>query len=197
MSIAVYEEGKILLQRIAGGDRVAFTYFYTSHLNRLYRYIFLFTKSKEDTEEILQDIFIKIWENREKLIEIDSASCYLTQIAKNKILDKVRSLQVRQRVLSELRRSRENFAFTTGDDCVYREYYHVVQKAIDRLPPKRKLIFRLNIENGLSQDEIAHQLKISRSVVQKQLYSATHFVRKYLLEHGEISMSVFFSLVFL
>ncbi|WP_336516988.1 RNA polymerase sigma-70 factor [Pollutibacter soli] len=197
MPIAGYEESKVLLQRIAEGDRVAFTTFYTSHLNKLYRYIFLFTKSKEDTEEILQDIFIKIWENREKLREIDLASSYLTQIAKNKIIDKVRSMQTRHRVLSEIRRSRESFANTTGDDCVYREYYLVVQQAIDKLPPKRKLIFRLNTENGLSQDEIANQLKISRSVVQKQLYSASHFVRKYLFEHGEISMSVIFALTFL
>ena len=197
MSIAVYEEGQILLKRIAEGDRVAFTYFYTSHLNHLYRYIYLFTKSKEDTEEILQDIFIKIWENREKMIEIESAASYLTQIAKNKMLDKVRSLQIRQRVLSEIRRSRDNFTSATSDDCAFREYYHVVQQAIDKLPPKRKLIFRLNIENGLSQDEIAHQLNISRSVVQKQLYSASHFVRKYLFKHGEISMSLLFTLLFL
>jgi len=197
MPIAEYDESKVLLQRIAEGDRVAFTWFYTSHLNKLYRYIFLFTKSKEDTEEILQDIFIKIWENREKLREIDLASSYLTQIAKNKIIDKVRSMQTRHRVLSEIRRSREGFAYTTGDDCVYREYYLVVQEAIEKLPPKRKLIFRLNTENGLSQDEIANQLKISRSVVQKQLYSATHFVRKYLFEHGEISMSILFALIFL
>lgn len=195
MSIAVYEEGKILLQRIAEGDRSAFTYFYTSHLNRLYRYIFLFTKSKEDTEEILQDIFIKIWENREKLREVESATAYLTQIAKNKMLDKVRSLQVRHRVLAEIRRSREDYATTTGDDCAYREYYHVVQRAVDKLPPKRKLIFRLNTENGLSQEEIANQLNISRSVVQKQLYSATKFVRKYLFEHGEISMTLLFALL--
>ncbi len=196
MSIAEYEEGKILLLRIAEGDRVAFTYFYTSHLNRLYRYIFLFTKSKEETEEILQDIFIKIWENRQRLIDVECATSYLTQIAKNKVLDKVRSLQIRHRVLSEIRRSREEFATTTGDDCAYREYYLVVQQAVDKLPPKRKLIFRLNIENGLSQEEIANQLNISRSVVQKQLYSASQFVRKYLYEHGEISMALLFSLIF-
>lgn len=197
MPIAGYEESKILLQRIAEGDRVAFTWFYTSHLNRLYRYIFLFTKSKEDTEEILQDIFIRIWENREKLKEIDLAAAYLTQIARNKIIDKVRSMQTRHRVLSEIRRSRGDSANTTSDDCIYREYYLVVQQAIEKLPPKRKLIFRLNTENGLSQDEIANQLKISRSVVQKQLYSASHFVRKYLFEHGEISMSILFALTFL
>jgi RNA polymerase sigma-70 factor (family 1) len=195
MPIAAYDGGKALLKRIASGDRVAFTQFYTSHLNNLHRYIYLFTRSKEETEEILQDIFIKIWESREKLTELDSAKNYLLQIAKNKIIDKVRSHQIRQRVLAEIRRSKEVFDSATGDECAFREYYKVVQQAIDKLPAKRKLIFRLNIENGLSQDEIAQQLKISRSVVQKQLYSASHFVRKYLFEHGEISFSLLFALL--
>ena len=194
MSIAVYDESKVLLKRISEGDRTAFMQFYSSHLNRLYRYIYLFTKSKEDTEDILQEILIRIWENREKLPEIESPASYLTKIAKNKILDKVRSLQIRQRVLTEIRRSRNASETTTGDDYAYREYYQVVQQAIDKLPPKRKIIFRLNIENGLSQDEIARQLNISRSVVQKQLYSAIHFVRKYLFDHGEISLSLLFTL---
>ncbi len=197
MPIPAYDEGKALLKRIAKGDRVAFARFYTSHLNSLYKYIYLFTRSKEETEEILQDIFLKIWEGREKLTEIESARNYLLQVAKNKVIDKVRSVQVRQRMLAEIRRSKQVFDSVTSDECAFREYYKVVQQAIDKLPPKRKLIFRMNIENGLSHDEIAAQLKISRSVVQKQFYSASHYVRKYLFEHGEISFSLLFAFILL
>ena len=71
MPIDAVNEGKDLLRKIAKGDRIAFTQFYSCHVNSLYRYIYLFTRSKEETEEILQDIFIKIWENREKLTELD------------------------------------------------------------------------------------------------------------------------------
>ncbi len=199
MLIAANYEEKVLLALVANGDRKAFAQIYTGSLNNLHRYIFLFTKSKEETEEILQEIFIKIWENRERLSEIDSFKNYLFRVAKNKLLDKVRQMQIRQRVLAEIKRSRVIAESTTSDQCAYREYYKVVQQAIEKLPPKRKLIFRLNIENGLSQDEIAEQLNISKSVVQKQIYSASHFVKKYLLEHGEIAFSVlvaFFSLLF-
>ena len=178
---------KTLLAMVATGNRQAFTKLYTSYLNVLYRYIFLFTKSKEESEEILQDIFIKIWANREKLSEIDSFKNYLFRFAKNKLLDKVRHSQIRLRVLSEIKRTKNISEATTSDQCAYREYYKVVQQAIEKLPPKRKLIFRLNIENGLSQDEIARELNISKSVVQKQIYSASHFVREYLFKHGEIS----------
>ncbi|MBX9782786.1 MAG: RNA polymerase sigma-70 factor [Chitinophagaceae bacterium] len=186
---AKYDE-KVLLAMVATGNRQAFTQLYTAHLNNLYRYIFLFTKSKEETEEILQEIFIKIWETREKLPEIESIENYLFRFAKNKLLDNIRHLQIKQRVLSEIKRTKDVAETTTINQYTYREYYHIVQQAIEKLPPKRKLIFRLNIENGLSQDEIALQLNISKSVVQKQIYKASHFVREYLLKHGEISFSI-------
>ena len=172
---------------VATGDRQAFIKLYTTHLNTLYRYIFLFTKSKDESEEILQDIFIKIWENREKLPELGSFKNYLFRIARNKFLDNVRHHQIRQRVHSEIKRTKDISQTSTSDQYAYKEYYFVVQQAIEKLPRKRKLIFRLNIENGLSQDEIATQLNISKSVVQKQIYKASLFVREYLFKHSEIS----------
>lgn len=196
MLLAVINEEKALLMRVAEGDRQAFAQLYSNYLSPIYRYIFLFTKSKEETEEILQDIFIKIWEHREKLVEVESFSNYLFRFAKNRLLDKFRHLQIRLAVLAEIRRSRNFAGSYTSDECDYREYYRMVQQAIEKLPRKRKLIFRLNIENGFSQDEIARELKISRSVVQKQIYRATDFVRKYLFEHGEISFLLLISFCF-
>ncbi|MDP4286224.1 MAG: RNA polymerase sigma-70 factor [Bacteroidota bacterium] len=197
MPIAAKYNEKELLAMVATGNRQAFTQLYTTHLNNLYRYIFLFTKSKEETEEILQEIFIKMWENREKLHDVDSVKNYLFRCAKNKLLDKIRHFQIRQRVLSEIKRTKNISETTTMDQCAYREYYQLVQQAVEKLPPKRKLIFRLNIENGLSQDEIAQKLNISKSVVQKQVYSASHFVREYLFKHGEISFPILVAVFFL
>lgn len=188
MSIAAVYNEMTLLAMVASGNRVAFTQLYTSHLNDLFRYIFLFTRSREEAEEIMQEIFLKIWETRDRLPEIRSFRNYLYGIAKNRVLDHVRHLQVRHRVLAEIKRTKDTAVTATGDLCAYREYYRVVQEAIDKLPPKRKLIFRLNIENGLSLDEIASKLNISRSVVQKQQLKASHFIREYLFKHGGISV---------
>jgi RNA polymerase sigma-70 factor (family 1) len=190
MLIAANYNEQALLSLIANGDRKAFAKIYTTYLSNLYRYVFLFTKSEEETREIIQEIFIKLWESREKLPEIGSFENYVFRMVKNRLLDKIRQLQIRQRVHLEIKRSRISSENTTGDQCAYREYYKVVQQAIEKLPPKRKLIFRLNIENGLSQDEIAAKLSISKSVVQKQIYSASHFVKKYLHKHGEIVFPV-------
>lgn len=184
-----YDE-KALLASISKGDRYAFKQLYSYHLNNLYRFVFLFTKSKEETEDIIQEIFIKIWENREKLSEVASFKNYVFRFARNKLLDNIRHLQVRHRVLAEIRRTRNISQNTAEDYYEYKEYYHLVQQAIEKLPPKRKLIFRLNIENGLSQDEIASQLNISKSVVQKQIYKASYFVREYLFTQSELSFSL-------
>lgn len=194
MLIAANYDENVLLARVTKGNREAFTCLYKIYLNELYRYIYLVTKSKEETEEILQDIFIKIWEKREKLDKVDSFKNYVFRIAKNKLIDKMRQLQTRQRVHSEIKRSTIVAESTTSDECAYREYYFIVQHAIEKLPPKRKLIFRLNIENGLSQEEIASQLNISRSVVQKQMNKASHFVREYLKRNSEIAFMLIVTL---
>jgi len=184
---ATYDEQSILVL-VANGQRAAFTRLYATHLTALYKYVFLFTHSKVETEEILQEIFIKVWEQRDKLPAIASFKDYLFRMAKNKLIDTIRHQQIRRKALAEIRRTAQDREATTANQCDYRAYYQVVQKAMEQLPPKRKLIFRMTIENGLSQEEIASQLKISRSVVNKQLYSASRFVRQYLFEHTEISI---------
>jgi RNA polymerase sigma-70 factor (family 1) len=181
-----YDENDLLLQA-STGDRQAFTQLYKAYLNNCYNYIFLFTKSQEETGEILQEVFVKIWEGREKLANVQSFKNYLLKSAKNKLLDHVRKEQIRHRVLTEIKRNNSIVQETTNDDFAYREYYRIVQQAIEKLPPKRKLIFRLNTENGLSHNEIAEQLNISKSVVKNQLYKACDFVRQYLSKHGEFS----------
>jgi RNA polymerase sigma-70 factor (ECF subfamily) len=93
-------------------------------------------------------------------------------------------------VLSQIRQSTDDSQHTTEYDVAYKEYHQVLQRAIAKLPPKRQLIFRLNIENGLSYDEIAHQLQISKSVVKNQLYKALDFIRQQLAQHGAGSLAV-------
>jgi RNA polymerase sigma-70 factor (family 1) len=190
MTDGTHLDEKSLLAAVASGDRSAFNQLYAAHINNVYEYIFLFTKSKEETEELLQEVFVNLWEKREKLAEVDSFKSYLFRAAKNRLITNVRHMQVKHRVLSEIGRTTDDSQHTTEYDVTYKEYHQVLQKAIAKLPPKRKLIFRLNMENGLSYDEIAHQLQISKSVVKNQLYKALDFIRQYLSQHGADSLTV-------
>lgn len=188
MPTASRENENVLLAEVANGSREAFAKLYTRHLNNLVRYVSLVNKSNEETEEIIQEVFVKIWERRERLPEVDSFKNYLFRCAKNKLLDNFRRQEVRRRALFEIGRHKVVIASTTTDHAEYKEYYFLVQQAIERLPPQRKLIFRLKTEGGYTPSEIADQLNISSSVVKKQMYKAAHFVREYLLKNGEISL---------
>jgi RNA polymerase sigma-70 factor (family 1) len=185
----LYNEKELLLLA-SGGDRTAFTRLYTQYLDHLYKYIFLFTKSPVTSEEIIQEVFIRIWEHRERLVEVNSFQSYLFRAARNKAVDYTRRRQAEERVLSGYLSEKKEIPETPEDALDYKAYYHLVQEAIEQLPPRRRMIFRMNTEKGLSHDEIALELDISKSAVKNQLYEAYDFVRGYLSRNGEFSFAL-------
>jgi RNA polymerase sigma-70 factor (ECF subfamily) len=188
--MAPHSDDKELLKRIAESDRSAFAILYKQHLNNLYRYIFLFTNSKERTEEIIQDVFVKIWERREKLENVSCFRAYLYRCAKNLLIDQIRKDQLETKVLTFLKGSEESCSESDAR-INFNQYYQITQEAINLLPEKRQKIVRLRTNEDLSLDEIAEKMSISKFVVKKQLYSGMNFIRKYLRKYGEISYIVF------
>ena len=186
-----------LLQRVAAGDRKAFTQLYTGWLNNVHDYVHFFTRSHETTEELVQEIFVKIWEHHNRLAEVRSFKSYLFRIAKNTVIDHVRHQQVRHKVLQNIEQQAVSTHTDTEQQLAYSEYYNTVRAAIERLPEKRKLIFQLSTQEGLSHDEIATLLHISKSVVKKQLYAAFDFVRQYLYQQGEFSLCLLLAAIIL
>ena len=186
--INVKETESGLLQRAAAGNRQAFSKLYTNCINDLYQYVYIFTKSKETSEEIIQDIFVKLWEEREKLINIKSFRNYLFRMAKNRIIDYIRKQQLSYRVIKKMEAESIASYAEADHNLLFNDYYNIARQAVNQLPAKRKLIFRLSTEEYLSLDEIAVKLGISKSVVKKQLYAATAFVKQYLQKHAELVM---------
>jgi len=183
-----YDE-EALIRALAAGDRTAYTHLYSGYLQGLQKYVFLFTGNKEVAEEIVQDVFLKIWEKRSRLGELQSFKAYLFRAAKNQLLNHIRREQVRTKAFSYLRLLSEGSP--NGHDTLhqfdYRTTTGLLRKAIEGLPKRRKQVFLLSTEEGLTLDEIALRMAISRNVVKKQLYGAYDSIRTYLIEHGELS----------
>lgn len=175
-----------LINLIANGDREAFTQFYTTYLKNIYKYVFSICYTKETSEEIVQELFLKVWENRENLPKVKSLKAYLYQSAKNLLLDYIRRSRFENKVMDAIELNALSGENYTENHFVYGEYYQMAQQAIDLLPERRKQIFKLRLNDDLTLDEIALKLHISKSVVKKQLYAGVNFVRKYLYKHGEI-----------
>ncbi|QEM07177.1 sigma-70 family RNA polymerase sigma factor [Mucilaginibacter rubeus] len=180
-----------LIKQLSRGDRKAFTVLYKRDINNLYRYIYFICNSKELTEEIAQCIFIKIWERRETLGNITSFRSYLYRSAKNLLLDHIKRSKTEAKILVMVQPVSEESCERSDDYINYKDYYLIAQDAINLLPEKRRQIVELRTKDGLSLDEIATKLSISKATVKKQLYTGMDFVRKYIHSHSELTIGLF------
>ena len=176
----------LLLQKVSQGDRAAYTLLYTRYLPILYQYFYKFTnQSHETTEEILQEVFLVIWEKKETLVAVKSFEGYVYTIAKNKLLNLVKHQDFKKRLHHNFGTTIDSSHTSTEKNLLYAEYHKTALKAIDNLPEKRKEIFLLSTQGGLSLDEIADKLGISKSRVKQQLYTAKDYIKKYLHKNAE------------
>ncbi|SEO06605.1 RNA polymerase sigma-70 factor, ECF subfamily [Mucilaginibacter gossypiicola] len=179
-----------LLKRLSEGDRRAFTTLYNRNINNLYRYIYLISKSAELTEEIVQCVFIKIWERRQSMEHIHSFQSYVYRSAKNLLLDHIKKTKAEAKVLVLAQPDSEESPETSDAAVNYKEFYMMAQDAINLLPEKRRRIVELRTREELSLDEIADRLSLSKSTVKNQLYAGMDFVRKYLQANGELTLGL-------
>src|SRR5690606_35014249 len=113
---------------------------YELYVPRIYKYLFPFSnQSKEDTEEVIQEIFLKIWIRKEKLSDIESFASYLFRMAKNQLLDQYQRQGTYQRILQFIKSEEE--VSTVHEKVVYDEYYKIAQVALRKLSPQRRKIF--------------------------------------------------------
>ncbi|HTR28116.1 MAG TPA: sigma-70 family RNA polymerase sigma factor [Puia sp.] len=178
-----------LLLQVSHGDREAFRILYTACYPDVQRYISLFESSPRVLDELTQDVFVRIWEKRARLAQVDSFKSYLFTMTRNVVFNFIRALKLRQTVTAL-----DEAAAAGGDELenelLFKLYYRMALEAMDKLPPGRRKVMKMSVEDGLTLDEIAAELGISRSGVKKQLYAAMAFVRQYLREHGEIGLTL-------
>ena len=191
MSFESIHNEKELLSQIADGNRDDFQVLYRHYFPIVQRYITLFEPTKAYLDELTQDIFIRIWEKRGMLAGVESFRSYLFLMCRNTVFNYFRSRKVQQRT----RELGDPDDAPGGNDpenvLLYKQYYNIAAEAIEKLPEGRRKILKMSLDRGLSLDEIAAELNISRSGVKKQMYAATAFVRQYLQDHGEMSLLLF------
>ncbi|MDO6433528.1 RNA polymerase sigma-70 factor [Flavitalea sp. BT771] len=151
-------------------DQQAYKELFTS----LYSYLFQFAKSlvkaKEPAEEIISDVFIKVWEKRKDLEKIENLKLYLYVSTRNlsyNYLDKQKRSATN--ALDNVQAEFTSVYFDPEQLLITADMLSRIQKAIDQLPPKCKMIFRLAKEDGLKYREVAEILNISVKTVENQL----------------------------
>lgn len=188
-----------LLKRIADGDERAFSQLFDHHYRGLADFVFRLTDSLEMAEEIVQEVFVKVWEDRRALGKIKKISDYLFILCRNRGVS-----YLRQRARDYLRL--QAYAQTELSEAELdshqwsdrEQLYVVIEKAICALPSQQQKIFRLAKLSRVSHAEIAAQLNISAETVKKHMKLALRSVREFVKQHEHIVNSVpFFFLYFL
>jgi len=147
---------------------------YTLFFHPLHRFCFSFVKSNEVAEEIVSDVFIKLWQIRNKLPEIDNLKVYLYQIAKNCCLNYItRHFKNPVTSLDEIDVETVISLDNPEELCISADIVHLIQQTIRQLPPQCRLIFQMVKEDGMKYKEVAEVLQVSVLTVRNQVAIAT------------------------
>lgn len=151
---------------------------FRSNFSRTRAFIQKALKDKEEAEDLSQDIFAKLWADKELFNNIQHVDGYLFQMARNRIYDYLEQKYAKNKHRQEW----QNVTVKTGDEVldqvIARDTELIFQMAIDRMPQQRRLIFRMSRLEGLSNLEIADRLHISKRTVDAHLYQALAELKK-------------------
>ena len=179
------------IKKMKRGDVDAFQKIYNLYASDLLKFAFHFLKNKEEAEEVVQDIFLKIWDKKVLIDEKHSFKGFVFIIAKRVILNKIRAkVKVRNvEIASEHNTTKQN----AQDILAYKELQELSDKAISTLPEKRRIIYTMSRKQGLSNKEIAMHLGISDKTVENQIGLALKNIREYLTktEYSSVILSLF------
>jgi RNA polymerase sigma-70 factor (ECF subfamily) len=182
---------KQIFQRIAGGDAQAFAEFYDAYAVKLALYVSRFLGSELWAEEIVHDTFLKLWSIRETLTTVEIPAAFVYRMIANRAKDHLKhqehEVKLQQHLVRHLQQAHTN---TTQDLLDYQLGEKLYHQAVQQLPAQRALIYKMRHEQGMSYDEIARELELSRHTVRNMLNLALKDIRKYLLEHGDITGAV-------
>ena len=173
-------EDILLIKKLREGDADSFEKLYHKHFSRLYNFCNSLTQSKADSDEIVQETFIKIWEKRSSIDPEGNFSAYAYTIARNKIykrsIQRIKKFDVEQHyaLMLPLR------SHITDDDVNYRSLKKIINELVGQLPKMQKKVFTLSRVNGLSNREIASQLQLSISTVENHIHLALKSLKRRL-----------------
>ena len=188
------EKIKYLVLRIANDDEAALKELIRLYSSKLFAYALKFTKSREYAEELVQETFVRLWLHRKKLKQELSFNAYLFTIAKHLAFDFLKKTAQEAELKAALLENYTPLYNPVEAQLKYEEYERMAIQAIGHLSPKRQLIYKLSRENGMTYDEIALHLGISRNTVKEQIAQATKSIKDYLYSHTDIVFTVFFLL---
>jgi len=185
-----------LVERLQKGEVEAFDSIYNKYSGKLYAFGLKYLRSKAEAEELVQSVFLKVWENYKNLKKESSIKSYLFTIAYNEICNLFRKRNYRQKFINDTlyENTQTSYEIETSIDC--QSVLDQVQQIIDKLPEKQKIIFLKSRHEGKSTKEIAEEIGLSPGTVDNYISDALKIIRS-KMQSENLPVLLFLSLFFL
>lgn len=178
----------LLFRQIAEGSENAFTEVFKRYTPRLFSYMVRIVKDEQLAKEFVQETFLRLWVHRDQLREIRLPGSWLFRIAANLSIEHLRKEAIRNNLQDKVYARMKPGEFGVTEVVEERELAGIIRRAVDSLPDKRKEVYLLSREAGLSHQEIADQLGIAVTTVKTHIGLALQAIREQL--HNQTGLSI-------
>ena len=174
-----------LLVRMSEGDEKAFGVLFHHYRQRIYSYAYHLFGSKGLADELVQDVFLKVWLSRDKVRHILRFDSWLFIIARNQVFDTLKLSAKEDSARKQMANLLDADTDTVEDQLLTKENELMLQEALSHLSPQQKLIFTMSRHQGMKHAEIASRLNISRNTVKTHLVHALKTLKDTLHFHSD------------
>ncbi|MCT1526709.1 RNA polymerase sigma factor [Sphingobacterium hotanense] len=183
MNKSVDIDVKLLLTELKAGSLPAFNQIYLFYSPALYAHLLKFLKSPELVEEVLQEVFVKIWNLRAEIEPDRGFKTFLYRISSNLAINVIKKINRDKALQAEVWASSISYYFHSEEKLLDKERLEIIDRAIATLTPKRREILHFCKVEGRSYKEVADLLGISVSTVSNQLVNAIHDIRCFIVKN--------------
>jgi len=177
-----------LIQEIKADNMFAFDVLYKKYSKRLYRFGFSIIKSQEETENLMQDVFLNLWENRHKVEKDSSIKSYIFTIAYNSAISIIRKKAKESQFVEYLKSIQKINQEPVNVEVEYNELTNKLDEIIKELPQRQKEVYLLHRVEGLKYNEIAERLNISINTIENHMSRALKTIREKLGNYSLIAI---------
>ena len=183
---------KELFARIAAGDGHAYAMVFRQYFEPLRTNAFKLLKSTFWAEEIVQDVFLYLWDQRKKLADVESPASYLYRVTANRCINRMRREALETKMQYLVKISLHGTGASQPENTYdLHKVETLIAEAVARLPTQQRRIFLLQQEEGLSYQEIADRLQISKNTVRNHMVRTLRSIRQYLQSQGDFLLLLF------
>lgn len=183
-------------KKIRLGSEQAFREIYDRYHVQMYYIAKKYVKDSALSEDAVQDIFVKLWNKRNRLDETKSIKGFLFTMLRNHLLNMIRDRKKEIVSMSDVNKEEFPRHNLTEDEMVYKEYHDIVKQGMEELSDRKREVFELKTLQGHSNSEVAELLNINIRTVKTHFYNSSKFMREYLRKHaGLLGLLILFGLV--